>query len=755
MNDKLNNNVTIIPPFKRFCMTIGELPSSYTESMTYYESLVWLCNYMQNTLIPAINNNGEAVTELQEKFVELKNYVDTYFENLDVQEEINNKLDEMAEQGELAEIIAAYLEVASVLGFDTKSALKGAENLISGSIARTLGTDTYDDGFGYIYKIRDLEESDVIDDDNLVALTNYPALVAEKLTNAGAIGEVAITTIQDNGLFTFDTLSDMQDSLDLTNGSICKTLGTSTYNDGLGHFYKVRSIGVSETPDGNDVVALDVSASLVAERINDPYVVNVKNYGAKGDGTTNDSDAITAAINDIKTTGGTVFFPKGTYIILSQITLPSNVTIKGIKGESIIKASSSWDSTNTSLAFDSMIKLEYTPMEYSSNTTTNVAIKDITINNNGQSHAGKDGVIQFRGLRYGVIDNVTINVAGNNCWGAIIFSSNKHITINNVQIFNNSADNSLGGCLWIRSGLNVTNEDMKTYDVNVTNSYFESTAKDELICIADGVAGGWTEANIENCTLYGKASTTYASFLIVANSLSNTSYVKALLNNINLKGSVRNYAVVAGYEGINSNTVDLVANNLNINMDNGGGVRSYDYDKFIYNNCNITLQTSSVCARGVTLTNSYCNKVVSFCNIIGCIIDNPLGRGCEDCYMIANSIIKAGTQGVHTYGATTCNVINNKIYADDYAIHFQNNGDVGCYNCTVSNNYMQRLTESDNTGSVAIFAPYANHSSFSSNRTLVKTGASAGTSIGFNTWSNMAYNTECITPEALTVTYVD
>ena len=183
MNDKLNNNVTIIPPFKRFCMTIGELPSSYTETMTYYEMLVWFTNYLQNTLIPAINNNGEAVTELQEKYIELKDYVDNYFENLDVQEEINNKLDDMAEHGELSEIIAAYLQMASVLGYDTKSALKGAENVISGSICKTLGDSSYSDGDGHFYKIRDLEGGDVIDDDELVGLTNFPTLVAEKIAD--------------------------------------------------------------------------------------------------------------------------------------------------------------------------------------------------------------------------------------------------------------------------------------------------------------------------------------------------------------------------------------------------------------------------------------------------------------------------------------------------------------------------------------------------------------------------------------------
>ena len=50
----------------------------------------------------------ETVEEYIAKFVELKDFVDSYFENLDVQEEINNKLDAMVEDGTLADIIDQY-----------------------------------------------------------------------------------------------------------------------------------------------------------------------------------------------------------------------------------------------------------------------------------------------------------------------------------------------------------------------------------------------------------------------------------------------------------------------------------------------------------------------------------------------------------------------------------------------------------------------------------------------------------------------
>jgi hypothetical protein len=48
-------------------------------------------------------------------------------------------------------------------------------------------------------------------------------------------------------------------------------------------------------------------------------VVNVKDFGATGDGTTNDTVAIQAAIDSLSATGGTVFFPTGEYRIARNI----------------------------------------------------------------------------------------------------------------------------------------------------------------------------------------------------------------------------------------------------------------------------------------------------------------------------------------------------------------------------------------------------------------------------------------------------
>ena len=71
-----------LSPFAHFCCTIGNLPTSYMISLTYEEQLLWLCNYLEKTVIPAVNTNAEAVAELQNLYVQLKNYVDNYFEDL-------------------------------------------------------------------------------------------------------------------------------------------------------------------------------------------------------------------------------------------------------------------------------------------------------------------------------------------------------------------------------------------------------------------------------------------------------------------------------------------------------------------------------------------------------------------------------------------------------------------------------------------------------------------------------------------------
>lgn len=163
--ETLDNNV-----FKHLIMTIGELPTSFVDSMSYYEMVAWLVDYIKTQVIPAVNNNAEAVQEIQ-------NWIST----LDLQDEVNNKLDEMAESGELAEIIAQYIQLNGVLAYKTIAEMSAAENLVDGSITRVLGNTSYKNGDGAYYYVRPLINTDVVDGFNIVAITNDPTLVAERI----------------------------------------------------------------------------------------------------------------------------------------------------------------------------------------------------------------------------------------------------------------------------------------------------------------------------------------------------------------------------------------------------------------------------------------------------------------------------------------------------------------------------------------------------------------------------------------------
>lgn len=110
-NNKLpdNPNIEVIKAKETGIFTnyiYKAIPLAFDESMSYYETLCGLLNYLQNTILPTVNNNADAVAELQTLYEELRTYVDNYFTNLDVQKEINKKLDEMVAGGELQQLLS-------------------------------------------------------------------------------------------------------------------------------------------------------------------------------------------------------------------------------------------------------------------------------------------------------------------------------------------------------------------------------------------------------------------------------------------------------------------------------------------------------------------------------------------------------------------------------------------------------------------------------------------------------------------------
>lgn len=101
-------------------------------------------------------------------------------------------------------------------------------------------------------------------------------------------------------------------------GNVAYTLANNAYN-------YANTIVINLAPANSHANAVGVSANLYAVSLI-PFV-NVKSFGATGDGVTNDTAAFNSAISACPT-GGTIWVPPGRYLI-DPITIPSYKSISG------------------------------------------------------------------------------------------------------------------------------------------------------------------------------------------------------------------------------------------------------------------------------------------------------------------------------------------------------------------------------------------------------------------------------------------
>lgn|SRR3990167_3940130 len=86
---------------------------------------------------------------------------------------------------------------------------------------------------------------------------------------------------------------------------------------------------VDNTTDLNKPISTATQTALDSKIDVDSSYINVKDYGAVGNGSTNDSTAIQSAL-DAMTTGGELMFPQGTYIINATLLIPTGIKIRGL-----------------------------------------------------------------------------------------------------------------------------------------------------------------------------------------------------------------------------------------------------------------------------------------------------------------------------------------------------------------------------------------------------------------------------------------
>jgi len=205
-------------------------------------------------------------------------------------------------------------------------------------------------------------------------------------------------------------------------------VNTKTYND--------NSSTVAYTPSGTGAVTTTVRAKL-------QEVVSVKDFGATGNGTTDDTAAIQAAIN----ASTSVYFPIGTYSVTSLWI--------GTNGTALYGAGSGGVTIKARSAVNKLIRCQYTSDDSNiAAVLNNISIAGITIDGNSLANIGlfTSVAISENFIRDVIITNTL--VTGHQHWRGW------SVNVYGMRIHNNSGD-----------GLRMDNEANNTYwQVEVDNN---------------------------------------------------------------------------------------------------------------------------------------------------------------------------------------------------------------------------------------------------------------------------------------------
>lgn len=407
----------------------------------------------------------------------------------------------------------------------------------------------------------------------------------------------------------------------------------------------------------------------------------VKSFGALGNGSTNDSTSITAAISGTPV-GGTLFFPPGTYPISSSITVNKAIAVQLAVG-TVIQLQSGANTSNVTLSAPQAQWLGGTIDGANTHQSTSGSGIVITANNcvvNGTEirNTHSYGILVAGGC-YNTIENCYVhNTVGIGIFVTISGSSggNYNSVVNNIV--------SLAGSGTGDGGIKVHGDGLAVPVVlcqgnRIIGNHVENTAQ-----IAIEIWGGSPYTVVEgNVTLYGQMgiSADRSDFsTIVGNTVqAPTQYGIELANS--------HYATATG------NTID--GQNLSligINADGGGSDHSIISSNTIKNVTTggiqangayiaITANTvdSSASADGIrVLSNSSGNSGITVTN-------NTVNSCTKGIYVEPNNVTVTGNNlsnltgnGVEFNGCNYCVCNNNQVSTTGVAIVFEESSFVTC-----------------------------------------------------------------------------
>lgn len=189
----------------------------------------------------------------------------------------------------------------------------------------------------------------------------------------------------------------------------------------------------------------------------------VKDYGAMGDGITNDATAIQNAINAASTSGGGIVYLMSLHLINTTVSIPSNITLKHVQ-QCIIKSTNDYGIVLQTQTGASNVGIENITFDYGSN-NANTALyigEDTTglkVNNlSFQNFYGKDNTKQLLIFRF--LTGVSGSVKG--------------ITFKNIKQLGNGTGGDLGGMLRCLLTTGSGSVNLNKYNLNISDIVIEN-----------------------------------------------------------------------------------------------------------------------------------------------------------------------------------------------------------------------------------------------------------------------------------------
>lgn len=303
----VNNNYTNmknLTPFKLCVLQNFPFIEADFDAVTNYQLLCKVVEYL-NKVIDNNNKQNDNITQLEQNFITLYNFVNNYFNNLDVQEEINKKIDELITTGEFNSFLSGIYTpemfgakgdgvtddteaIQKALTFNNVNLSKNyiiSENLVLHSNLKVFGGGTitkkaeFNDSY-LKYSIFSCTDSNNIDINNIVLISNSLGISVHGCSNVNITN--LIINSEKYSILISDSEKNESNAITISNIKLENDV-TIISSDGIhidGGCSNIYVTNVSGTT-GDDFIALNAIEGI-RKTIKNVIIDNIKCSGYAG-----------------------------------------------------------------------------------------------------------------------------------------------------------------------------------------------------------------------------------------------------------------------------------------------------------------------------------------------------------------------------------------------------------------------------------------------------------------------------------------